>query len=598
MTNKIRRAFLVHKPHLSVIFLMLWALAFYCAPNYAADDNPLKPIDTSSPRNTLLGFLEQMNKGYASGVGLVDTYLASSKQYLSREDLTTVKEAFRYQASAQRTLDLSELPSDLSVESSRRLAIQLKEVLDRLDLPAIELIPDAQMMAKAELKRWVIPNTEIRIQRVEKGPRVGEYLFSPETLQRLPEFYESIKDLPYKTNATIGWYDFSTYSPSGIALALHHIIPTRWLVDSPRYRNRFLYLDQPAWRWLGILALLIIGVIFVRLCFRLRRYWISQSMASKRWANILRPASLVIVTAISALILSQVLRISGIIYEITIPLLWILFYFALTWLVWTIGGAIAASVIAREHLLIGSIDSQLIRMVVRLLTFIVSVAILVSGADHLGLPAYSMLAGFGVGGLAVALAAQQTLANLLGSLIIMIEKPFKLGDSIKLKDAEGTVEKVGFRSTRIRTPYNSLVTIPSSQLINSSIDNMELRQYRQVKTTLTLAYDTPVEKVKGFIAAVKQLLETHQNTCKDNIQVYLYEFGSASLNILVNFFIQVAKRDDELTERQQILLDILCLAEEQGVQFAFPTQTLHIKSLPTETTSQSGTLLAKQPLHE
>jgi len=266
--------------------------------------------------------------------------------------------------------------------------------------------------------------------------------------------------------------------------------------------------------------------------------------------------------------------------------LWVIFYFAWTWLVWAFGSAIASSMMAREHIRIGSVDGQLILMVVRLLTFIAAVAILVSGADHLGLPAYSMLAGLGVGGLAVALAAQQTLANLLGSLIIMIEKPLAIGDYIKLKDAEGTVEKVGFRSTRIRTLYNSVVTIPSSQLINSSIDNMELRQYRQLKTILSITYDTPVEKIESFIAAIKQQLESYPFTRKDNIQVFFYEFGPASLDILLNFFIQAADRNAELIFRQKILLNILRLAEDSGVQFAFPTQTLHIKSLPEETASQ------------
>ena len=580
MTNKIQRVFFVYKPYLSVVFLMFWVLASFGVSGYAAEEHLLKPIDTSSPRATLQGFLEQMNKGYATGVGMVDTYLATSRQFLSAENIKQLKSASRYQKSAQRALDLSELPIDLSEETSRRLALQLKEVLDRLDLPALDTIPDAEAMAKSEFKYWFIPNTEIRIQRVETGPRVGEYLFTPETLNRLPEFYESIKDLPYKPGASEGWYDFFTYSPAGVALALHRIVPPRWLIESPHHRNRLLYLDQPAWRWIGIVVVLGLGLIFIRLCFRFRRYLKGRYPKSKPWINLLRPASVVIVTAITVMTLAQILRISGLVYEIAIPLLWTVFYFSLTWLVWVLGEAIALTLIAREHLRFGSIDSQLILMVVRLISFITAVAILVFGADHLGLPAYSMLAGFGVGGLAVALAAQQTFANLLGSLIIMIEKPFKLGDSVKLKDTEGTVEKVGFRSTRIRTLYNSLVTIPSSELVNSTIDNLELRNYRQINTTLMLAYDTPVETLKTFIAAIERLLENHENTRKDNIQVFLYEFAPASLNILVNFFIQVSKRADELQERQQILLSILCLAEEQGVQFAVPTQSLHIKSLP------------------
>jgi MscS family membrane protein len=216
-----------------------------------------------------------------------------------------------------------------------------------------------------------------------------------------------------------------------------------------------------------------------------------------------------------------------------------------------------------------------------------AIAILVAGADRIGLPAYSVLAGLGVGGLAVALAAQQTIANLIGSLIIMVEKPFSVGDSIKLKDTEGVVENVGFRSTQIRTLYNSLVTIPSSQVVNGTIDNMALREYRQIKIDLGLVYDTPIEKIKAFIEGIKQILEAHSNTRKDSFYVFFYQFGSHSLDILVDFSLKVPSRMDELTERQQIFLDILHLAEIMEVEFAFPTQTLHITDLEEEKHSLS-----------
>ena len=556
MIPKPHRLFFIPEPRLVATLLALWVLQLWVIPADAGVESPLKPIDTSSPRATLQSFLEFMNKSYAQGAGMVDLYLASSKLYLSPEEVATIKNSLRYQESAHRALDLSELPPAMAVESSRSLAIQLKEVLDRIDLPPIESIPDAQAMAKSEFKRWTLPNSEIRIERVEKGPRTGEYLFTPEALNRIPEFYDRIKDLPYKPGASVGWYDFSSYSPAGVALALYRIVPPRWLIDAPRHRVRTTFLDQPVWRWFGIAAVLSTGLVFVLLCFRLSRYWASRVTSSGQWANLLRPISLMMVTPVAALILAQILRISGSVYEVLTLSLWALFYLAFTWAVWVAGGAVAVSLSDMEKLQVGSIDSQLIRLVIRLITVIAAIAILVAGADRLGLPAYSVLAGLGVGGLAVALAAQQTLANLLGSLIIMFEKPFAIGHWIKLKDIEGTVERVGFRSTRIRTFYNSLVTIPSSQLINSTVDNMELREYRQVKTLLTLTYDTPVEKIGEFVEGVKQLLNTHTDTRKDNIQVFLYEFGAYSLNILLNFFLQVHDREAELIKRQEIMLDI------------------------------------------
>ena len=124
-------------------------------------------------------------------------------------------------------------------------------------------------MAKAEFKRWTIPGTEIQIAQVKTGPRTGEYLFTPETLSRLPEFYAKVRDLPYKPGASVGWYDFSTYSPVGVAMALHRILPPRWFLDTPQHRTRTLFLDQPVWRWLSILVVLGAGFAVVRWFFRL-----------------------------------------------------------------------------------------------------------------------------------------------------------------------------------------------------------------------------------------------------------------------------------------------------------------------------------------
>lgn len=370
------------RPRLIAAILAFWVLQLLPMPASAVEEYPLKPVDTSSPRATFQGFLELMNKGYQSGVGLIESYLASSRLYLTPDEIANIKDAQHYQISAYRTLDLSQLPPVLAGESSRRLAILLKVILDRIDLPPLELVPDAQAMASSEFKHWTLPNTEIRIQRIEEGPRKGEYLFTPETLDRLPEFYAKVKNLPYKPGASVGWYDFSTYSPAGVALALYRIVPSRWLVDTPHYQHRFLLLDQPLWRWFGIMVILGTGSLIIMLCFRLARYLINRPAYSGQWVNILRPFSLMIVAWGSAFILADILRISGSIYAVIVPSLNALFYLACTWMVWVAGGAIAANVISQEGLRIGSIDSQFIHLLLRLVTIIVAIAIIVTGADQ------------------------------------------------------------------------------------------------------------------------------------------------------------------------------------------------------------------------
>lgn len=548
------------------------------------DNNPLQPINTSSPRALVQGFLEFTNKSYSQGRGLITTYIDSSALYLTAEEMANFKQVRRFQAAAERALDLSEIPPAIADETSRRIMVQLKEVLDRIELPPMNSIPDAQAMAKSEFKYWLIPNTEIRIQRVEKGARAGEYLFSSDTVKRVPEFYHKVKNLPYKTNASVGWYNFTTYSPTGVALALNNLLPPRWLLNSPENQPASsTFLDQPAWRWLCIAIILGACFMFVRVCFRLSRSWRSRSDSAEQWADILRPLSLVIAMPIAALLLGEVLRISGGVYMVLMLSLWTLYYLALTWMTWLIGGVAASSLIAKENLLTSSIDSQLIRLVFRLITFIAVIAILVLGADRVGLPAYSVIAGLGVGGLAVALAAQQTLANLIGSLIIMIEKPFSVGDTIKVREAEGEVESVGFRSTRIRTSHNSLVTIPSSQIVDSTVDKISVRHYQKIRFDLGLVCDTPLEKIKAFVEGIEQQLASHPKTQKDDIHVFFYRFGAHSRDILVEFFLKVPDRIEELREQQQIFLDILHLAETIGIKFAFPTQTIHIanaQSLP------------------
>jgi len=560
------------------LWAALWWVVLATGPARASELNPLRPIDTSSPRATLQGFVETMNEGYETGYGRVRTYLDSGHLFFSQDDIGAFHRALSLGNSAQRTIDLSALPVATAHEASRRLTLQLKEILDRIDLPAWDAIPDDSAMAKAEFKRWTLPGTEIRIARIETGPRAGEYLFTADTVSRIPEFFEKVQELPYKPGASLGLYDFSTNGPAGVALMLNRFVPARWVLGLPQWAMVRL-LDQPLWRWIGLLVVLAAGLGFVLLCYRFSRNDAEAGTHAAIWADLLRPLSLVIAMPVTAILLGEVLRVSGGIGKFLTLSSWTVFYLALTWLVWSGGTVIAESVIKTEKLRATSIDSQLIRLMLRLLTIVAAIAVLVIGADRVGLPAYSVVAGLGVGGLAVALAGQQTLANLLGSLIIMFEKPFSIGDQIKVGSTEGEVEDVGFRSTRIRTPHDSVVTIPSSQMVNSCIDNLQMRAQREFKTLLTLTYDTPVPLLESFIQGLRELLMAHPDVRRDNLQVFLYDLGPHSLDIWVRFMLRTGDRLGELTARQQILFDIMRLAETMGVKFAYPTQSLHIESL-------------------
>ncbi|MCO4745555.1 MAG: mechanosensitive ion channel family protein [Proteobacteria bacterium] len=196
-----------------------------------------------------------------------------------------------------------------------------------------------------------------------------------------------------------------------------------------------------------------------------------------------------------------------------------------------------------------------------------------------GVDVFSLVAGLGIGGLAVALAAQDTLANVFGSVTIFADKPFQVGDWVKVGSVEGTVEEVGFRSTRIRTFYNSLVTIPNSAFNSSNVDNMGLRHRRRVKMVLGLTYDTPADKVSAYVEGVRAILATHPYV-ERTYEVHFYNLGGSALEILVYYHLVVPGWTEELESRSQNLMEFMRLADELGVSFAFPSTSVYVESTP------------------
>ena len=184
-----------------------------------------------------------------------------------------------------------------------------------------------------------------------------------------------------------------------------------------------------------------------------------------------------------------------------------------------------------------------------------------------------------MGGLAVAFAARETLANLLGSIVIMFEKPFRNGHWIKVGEAEGTVEHVGFRSTRIRTFGDSLISIPNSFVVNAVVDNLGLRGRRRQRFFVQITYDTPREKVEAFVDGIRKIIIDHPMTDKDVAYTHFNDLGESGLGILLYFHLRVPDYATELKEREVILLRIMALAEDLGVEFAYPTRTLHIDNV-------------------
>lgn len=188
----------------------------------------------------------------------------------------------------------------------------------------------------------------------------------------------------------------------------------------------------------------------------------------------------------------------------------------------------------------------------------------------------SLIAGLGIGGLAIALAAQETLSNLLASFIIFLDKPFQAGDTVNFDNITGTIEKVGFRSTKVRTLDKSLLTVPNKSLTDGPLNNITQSPFRRVKFMIGLTYGTPSEKIQKVIEEINEVLKSHEET-KDDFTVAFSDFSAYSMDIMVLFFVYSNDWEKMVRVKEEINFKIMHIVERNGCDFAFPTQTLHIE---------------------
>ncbi len=187
----------------------------------------------------------------------------------------------------------------------------------------------------------------------------------------------------------------------------------------------------------------------------------------------------------------------------------------------------------------------------------------------------SLVAGAGIAGIAIAFAAQETLQNLVGSIAIFSERPFVVGDLVEVDGMVGTIEKVGFRSTRVRTADKTYVTVPNKNIVNNKIGNLNLRGSRRIQFTIGLTYDTPRNAIQEIIYALRQHAETHPKR-NDRYIIVLYNFSPSTIDIWYDIMLDYEGWEDHMQTRNDLLFDIHKIVIANGGSFAFPTQTLHL----------------------
>ena len=544
------------------------------------DIYPLKPPNTSSPRATLDSFLENMNAAYR-------LLMIAHRRNMEEPGFFTSK-SVRELGSISRVLfergmwclNLSEVPDALKLNVGYEGSIILKEIIDRIQLPPLETLPDAQDIEN-DIENEKVPDllnfrllwTDIVIARVEEGPRKGQFLFSPDTVARLDEFYSKVAALPYRNDDRVspGFLEFYDRTPG-------RLLPPKWSRWLPEWSTQNVFYYQTLWQWLVLIFLPLLATAFI---WMIHRFWMDRARTltpvKRSWRQVGVVLIAVVTVEIVLVILIEQVGISGPLLIRIDAVLRAINWFLLAYAALLAGNAIGKTIGASQKLDPRGIHAGLVEALSSIIGVLTATIIIFYGLSSLGVSILPLLTGLGVGGLAVALAARPTIENFIGGLMILVDRPLRVGQRVRVKNYEGYVEKIGFRSTRIRTLTGFQTILPNEEMARLDIENIDRRPYIRRKFTIGITYDTPPEKVEMAVKLISEILSDHEGLNPKRPPKVLFEdFSADSLDIVIRYWCYGLDLWAFRSLNHRVNLEIMRAFEKEGIDFAFPTTTNYL----------------------
>ena len=533
---------------IAVVFLALMAGGHgMCA--LAQDNNlhPLAPPDLSSPRSMLSDFTTLMNTAYYH-------WKTEGRSFENRRQRAIIAHL------SHQFFDLNDIAPAVRNNVGRETAVYIKEVLDRIGLPQWEEIPDSEMIATKPggLARWTIPNTEITLVRLKEGLREGQWVFNSETDERAAEFYERVKHMSYKPNASEGLYELFVSEPGWmIPATLIHWVPG-WMKVRPG--------GQAVWQWCALVLTLIITAALMIFVYRLAARSSMGQHKAGYYLAIVFPMFAVIIPQLATDFLSDQVFITGRVFESMDFALDLISLAALIVVILGITNRLAGVVLALPWFKPRRLDAHLAQLIVRAVGVAAALVAVFEGGHYLGVPLTTLVAGVSVGGLTVALAAQDGLKNLFGSLMILIDRPFQMGDLIRIKGHQGTVESVGLRSTRIRDASGHIVSISNEEVARLDSENVSRQSHLRRQETLRLRPDTPTDKLRSFVEYIRRVLENHEGLDAKLPPTVQIGFGEDAVNVIMTYWYYPPNSAAFAAFNEKVTLQILDGMSKEGVQ--------------------------------
>lgn len=511
----------------------------------------LPALDTSSPYATMRSFEQEMQR-------IAELYQAYRAHPSDRAQRALGAATSR---AAHQLLDMSHVPPATHPRVGTRTLLELADIFLRLPEVAPETIPGAPgQTGRPVTARWTFPGTEIRIERISQGDAPPDFRFSSSTVARIYEFHFAIIDQPPLRPAPLTHWRQAQIDMAG------PLVPMRLIENLPLWLRRPV-LEAPIWKILATLVVAILAfavmIMWRRLIQRLARH-ATPPRRTARWLTV--PLVIALTASLAHYLIDRQINLTGVL-DLEALITTLLLYFAAAWATALVCRFLAEAIIASPRVPDDGYDAHLLRLLARVTGFIGGIAVLVYGANDLGLPALGVAAGLGVGSVALALASQSTVENLFGGVSIFADRPFRVGDVIRFNDLKGIVESIGPRSTRIRAPDGTLTTVPNADIARAHVNNLSVRNSFLFEHRVNLPSGATAAQITALLAMFRKLLEDHPAIKKSDGPPHVRLTSLTPDSGGIHLFAHVIAIDEEafLQTQEALLLRIIKLLADETI---------------------------------
>jgi len=494
--------------------------------------HPEEHHDLKSPRDTMRTFLEQWANARSG----------QSELFLE-------------------TMDLSQIAAAVREDEGMLLGEYLIGILHRIGLPLRQEIPD-DPHRQAAYTHFIHPEGKVAIQPVEQPDGSIRWQFNSDTIASVRQLFIAMEDMPLAQ-------ENQTWEPT----------PFFEIRNSARGIHRALLKESGAgmelWQWIALLLLLVISIPvswaftwLIAKIFRLNEKGEDQSLSPK--ARFLWPLRLILVAGLGLLALG----ILGLPQAVDIPLrvfIGVVLSIAGGWLAYHLVDKVSEVMGTHAHSYFHYRNEILRSLVTSMAKLAVVIGAILFLAEILSIPYQGVIAGLGIGGLAVALAARSTLENLIGGITLYADKPVEVGDFCCFGDHMGVVEGIGLRSVKIRSLDHSIITVPNAEFVNLNIENLTRRDQMLLQNTINLRYETKPDQLRWLLAEVRKLLLQHPMVAPEPARARFAGFGDHSVDIEIFAYIKTNDFSEFFSIREDIFLRLIDMVEQSGTAFAFPS---------------------------